>query len=191
MVSGQVRASLKVRRLRPGKACQPDINSSSISFSASAQSCNSLPGANPRFSALWYAATAIIFQRSSEVMFNDGTFALGVGVDFLAAFLAGAPLELTAGFVAAFFTGAVLALTAFFLLTFFTGVALLLPAVFLAVFFLMSGVMIHSCRLIMDALSREYYIYTVQRSSIKVRAAAWQYANLIQIRRQAVIQWQL
>jgi high-affinity Fe2+/Pb2+ permease len=73
-------------------------------------------------------------------------------------------------FLVAFFTGALSVLTAVFLVTFFAGAALLLTAFFFAAFFLMSGVMISSCRLIMDAISREYYIYTVRRSSLK---AGW------------------
>ena len=92
---------------------------------------------------------------------------MGAEVDFLAAFFTGGFFALTAVFLVAFFTGAFSVLTAVFLVTCFAGVVLLLTAFFLAAFFLMSGVMICSCRLKMDATSREYYIYTVQRSSLK------------------------
>lgn len=97
-------------------------------------------------------------------------FSLGAEADFLAAFFTGGFFVLTAVFLVAFFTGALSVLTAVFLVTFFAGAALLLTAFFFAAFFLMSGVMISSCRLIMDAISREYYIYTVRRSSLK---AGW------------------
>jgi len=89
---------------------------------------------------------AIIFQRSSEVMFIDEVCDLEDIEDFLATFFAVVCLGLAVVFLVTFFAGAFLMLTAVFLAAFF------LAGLLAVLFFLLSVVMILSCRLIIDAL---------------------------------------
>ena len=80
-------------------------------------------------------------------MFIDAVCGLVVIVDFLVTFFSVVCLGLAVVFLVTFFAGAFLALTAVFLVT------LSLAGFFAVVFFLLSGVMILSCRLIIDALA--------------------------------------
>jgi hypothetical protein len=105
---------------------------------------------------------AIIFQRSSEVMFIDEVCDLEDIVDFLATFFAGASLAFTAFFFATLFEVACL-------VTFFAEASLALTAVFLAAsffvgLFLLSGVMMLPCWMIIGSLDWRivYYMYVVQ-----------------------------
>ena len=79
-------------------------------------------------------------------MLMDCVRGLEVDVGFLATFFAGVSLGFKAVFLTAFFAVAFLVLTAVFPATvFFAGI-------FAVIVFLLSGVMILSCRLMMDSL---------------------------------------